>query len=626
MKPLNLVDMVYRTVQRYGQKDALMAKVKGVYKAITYADFWEQVAHTAHALLERGVGKGDKVAILSDNHPYWAISDLAIMSIGAVSVPIHSTLPRNQVSYILHNSACEFIFVGNERQLQKLELEEFQHERVVIYEPAEKPPAENFPASMQEFLSRGKRNSTEDWQDGFMQITREDLATIIYTSGTTGHPKGAMLTHGNILANVEGVQFWVLEARPDDIMLSHLPLSHIFERMAGQFFPFYVGATIAYAESIDTVQDNLLEVRPTVLVSVPLLFERVYAQAMKMVESGTPIRKKVFHWALGVGEERYRYYLSCPTDELMRKAELPKEFRRRWKISERLVYQKVKQKLGGRIRGFISGGGALNPEIGQFFWSVDLPVLEGYGLTETAPVICVNPFSRSKVGTVGKPLPNLEIRLAADGEVLVKGPSVMSGYYRDPEATAEAFEGEWFKTGDIGQLDEDGYLRIIDRKKRILVLSTGKNIAPQPVENALHQSPYIENAVLVGQNKKYVIALLAPDFTNLKEWCRHKGIHGSPQELLSNKQIQALLTREVTKYTKKFAQYEQPKKLLFVNKEWTVETGELTPSLKVRYAEVEKKYKAAIDHLYAETANGEIDIAADEAAVGISLPRVKGEQ
>ena len=216
-------------------------------------------------------------------------------------------------------------------------------------------------------------------------------------------------------------------------------------------------------------------------------------------------------------------------------------------------------------------------------------------------------------------------RLAADGEVLVKGPSVMSGYYRDPQATAEAFEGEWFKTGDIGLLDEDGYLRIIDRKKRILVLTTGKNVAPQPVENALHQSPYIENAVLVGQNRKYVIALLAPDFINIKEWCRHKGIHGSPQELLANKHVQALLTREVKKYTKGFARYEQPKKLIFVNKEWTVETGELTPSLKVRYAEVEKKFKHVIDHMYTDTASGEMDIAANETAVGISLSKVKGE-
>ncbi|PQD95114.1 long-chain fatty acid--CoA ligase [Pradoshia eiseniae] len=625
MKPLNLVEMVFRTVQKYGQKDALMAKDKGVYKAITYDELWERVAYTAHALVQRGVGKGDKVAILADNNPYWAISDLAIMSIGAVSVPIHSTLPSDQVSYILHNSASKFIFVGNESQFKKIDSKDFPHESIVIYDSPEKTALSDMPSTMEAFMASGQGYSPEEWQKGFMEIKRADLATIIHTSGTTGKPKGAMLTHGNILANVEGVQFWVLECRPDDLMLSHLPLSHIFERMAGQFFPLYVGATIAYAESIDTVQDNLLEVRPTVLVSVPLLFERVYAQALKMVESGTPIRKKVFKWALGVGEERYRYYLSCATDELMRKAELPKEFRRRWKISERLVYQKVKRKLGGRIRGFISGGGALNPEIGRFFWSVDLPVLEGYGLTETAPVICVNPFSRSKVGTVGKPLPNLDIRLAADGEVLVKGPSVMSGYYRDPQATAEAFEGEWFKTGDIGLLDEDGYLRIIDRKKRILVLTTGKNVAPQPVENALHQSPYIENAVLVGQNRKYVIALLAPDFINIKEWCRHKGIHGSPQELLANKHVQALLTREVKKYTKGFARYEQPKKLIFVNKEWTVETGELTPSLKVRYAEVEKKFKHVIDHMYTDTASGEMDIAANETAVGISLSKVKGE-
>ena len=625
MKPANLVEMVWRTAQKNLQKNGFLVKVAGEYTGVTYKDFWTQVTHTAAGLAHYGIGPNDHVAILSDNNPFWAISDIAIMSLGAVSVPIHSTLPSDQISYILKNADCKFAFVENQKQLQKIQAQPGL-EKLIIYYPDDIVTGEREEMlTMKHLMSAGEKHPLVNWEEGFKSLTRDDLATIIHTSGTTGFPKGAMLTHGNILSNVEGVQFWVLEARPDDIMLSHLPLSHIFERMAGQFFPLSVGATIAYAENIDTVQQNLLEVQPTVLVSVPLLFEKVYAQAQKLVESGTPIRKKVFDWALKVGETRYQYYLSSSTDAMVRKSELPKEFRRKWKIADKLVYQKVKKQLGGRIRGFISGGGALNPEIGKFFWSIDLPVLEGYGLTETSPVICVNPFSRTKVGTVGKPLPNLDVHISEDGEVLVKGPSIMKGYYHDEDATSEQFENGWFKTGDIGEFDEDGFLRIVDRKKRIIVLTSGKNIAPQPIENALHQSIYIENAVLVGQNQKYVIALLTLNFENLKNWCKRRGIHGSVNEIITNEKVQELITREVNVNTRRFARYEQPKKLIIVNKEWTVEGGELTPSLKVRYKEMEEKYKDVIEQMYEEDTYKEIEIAANEVAVGLSLPKSKGD-
>lgn len=625
MKPANLVEMVWRTAQKNAQKNGFLVKVAGEYKGITYRDFWIQVSRTAAGLAHYGVGPGDHVAILSDNNPYWAISDIAIMSLGAVSVPIHSTLPSDQISYILSNADCKFLFVENQKQLQKIQGNS-DLEKLIIFYPGDSLSKEKEDMlTMEQLMSAGEKHPLVNWEDGFQAITRDDLATIIHTSGTTGYPKGAMLTHGNILSNVEGVQFWVLEARPDDIMLSHLPLSHIFERMAGQFFPLSVGATIAYAENIDTVQQNLLEVQPTVLVSVPLLFEKVYAQAQKMVESCTPVRRKIFDWALRVGNTRYQYYLSSAIDVMVRKSELPKEFRRKWKIADKLVYQKVKKQLGGRIRGFISGGGALNPEIGKFFWSVDLPVLEGYGLTETSPVICVNPFSRTKVGTVGKPLPNLDVHISDEGEVLVKGPSIMKGYYHDEEATKEHFENGWFKTGDIGEFDDDGFLKIVDRKKRIIVLTSGKNVAPQPVENALHQSIYIENAVLVGQNQKYVIALLTLNYENLKSWCKRKGIRGSVNEMVTNKKVQELITREVKSNTHKFARYEQPKKLIIVTKEWTVEGGEMTPSLKVRFKEIEEKYKEVIEQMYEEDAYAEIEFAANEVAVGLSLPKSKGD-
>lgn len=619
MRAQNLVEMVSRTARRYSDKDAFLWKKNGAYQGISYFSFWEKVKQTAAGLAHLGVKKHDKVAILSENNPNWPISDLAIMSLGAVSVPIHSTLPPDQITYILQNADCSFVFVQNEDFLGKLSRQDNTSIPTVIFYPSENFQENDTIFSMEHLTYLGSIHPYPRWEDTWAELTREDLATIIHTSGTTGRPKGAMLTHGNILANVEGVQFWVLEARPTDVLLSHLPLSHVFERMSGQFMPLSVGATIAYAEGIDKVQENLLEVRPTVLVSVPLLFEKVYAQAQKMVESGTPLRKKIFKWAVEVGLKKYYYYANQSFDQLMKEGFLPKEIKLHWKLANALVYNKVKKKLGGRIRGLISGGGALNPEIGKFFWAVDIPALEGYGLTETSPVVCCNPMVRSKVGTVGKPLPNLDIQIAPDGEVLVKGPSVMKGYYKDPEATEAQFKDGWFLTGDIGSLDEDGFLKIVDRKKRIIVLTTGKNVAPMPVENAITQSLYIGNSVLVGQDRKYVIALVTPSFENLSPWAKRKGLSGSASELLTHQEVHRLIKHEVEKFTKSFARHEQPKKVVIIGKEWSVEDGELTPSLKVRLPEIYKKYENAIELAYADRQFDQIQIAASEVAVGLSL-------
>jgi long-chain acyl-CoA synthetase len=616
MKAGNLVEMVARTVQRYGDKDAFLWKKNGVYQGMSYLAFWEKVRQVAAGLAYLGIQKNDKVAILSENNPNWAISDLAIMSIGAVSVPVHSTLPQDQITYILHNADCTFIFVQDEQHLKKVD--NYSMPKAIFY------PQDNFSEteilfSMEQLSYLGANNPFEHWEINWQELTRDDIATIIHTSGTTGSPKGAVLTHGNLLSNVEGVQFWVLEARASDILLSHLPLSHVFERMAGQFMPLSVGATIAYAEGIDKVQQNLLEVRPTVLVSVPLLFEKVYAQAQKIVESGTPLRKKIFKWAVETGTQRYNYYLNHTFDEMFRNGVIPKNIEKKWKLANALVFNKVKKQLGGRIRGLISGGGALNPEIGRFFWAIDIPVLEGYGLTETSPVVCVNPMIRSKVGTVGKPLPNLDIQIASDGEVLVKGPSVMKGYYKDEEATAAQFQDGWFLTGDIGSLDDDGFLKIVDRKKRIIVLTTGKNVAPQPVENAIQQSIYIQNAVLIGQDKKYVIVLITPSMENLLPWALKRGLTGEIESLIQSSKVQHLLTKEVAKFTRKFPRHEQPKKVVIIGKEWTVEEGELTPSLKVRLPEIQRKYQTAIQQCYMEEMFLDFRIAANEVAVGLSM-------
>ncbi|MDN4593188.1 AMP-dependent synthetase/ligase [Polycladomyces subterraneus] len=601
MKPKNLLDMVRRTVNSYPDKPALMYKSNGVYRGITYRQLWEQVRDTAAGLVRFGLRSGDKVALISENHPFWPVTDLAVASLGGVSVPVYPTLPPDQVAFILKNADCRMAVVEDEHQLEKVREGGVELTNIVVMKPGPSFTGEKGILSFDALLKEGAAHPLENWEEEWKKIDRDHLVTIIHTSGTTGRPKGVMLTHGNFLANMEGIHFWCLEVLPDDVFLSYLPLSHVFERLAGQFVPLSVGATIAYAESTDTIQENLLEVKPTVMTSVPRLFEKVYARVQEQVDAGTPLRRKIFDWAVRVGMERYEYYLRTPIDELLLGGGLPPKLKLRWKIADRLVYRKVKERLGGRIRGMVSGGAPLNPEIAQFFWAINLPVLEGYGMTETAPVIATNPMVRTKIGTVGKPLPNVEIRIADDGEVLVRGPNVMQGYYKNPEATKEQIRDGWLHTGDLGELDEDGYLKIIDRKKNLIILSTGKNLAPQPIENAINNSPYIAQSVLIGHGRKYVIALVVPDFENLEPWAQKQGWSTEPREsLVRRTEVQQLLQREVQRLTAGFAAYEQPKKVLVAEKEWTIEGGELTPTLKVRVKEIEKRYRELIERAYAE--------------------------
>src|SRR5699024_9013112 len=422
---------------------------------------------------------------------------------------------------------------------------------------------------------------------------------IINTSGTTGNPKGAMLTHGNILANVEGVQFWLVELLPEDVTLSYLPISHVFERLAGHYLPLSVGTTIGYAESIETIPQNLQEIRPTVFTSVPRLFEKVYTQVQEEIKNGSALKRKIFNWALSIGEEKYNYYLHANVDQFLSQNYLPKKFYQKWKRADMLVFQKIKEQLGGRIRGLVSGGGTLNREIAKFFWALDIPILEGYGLTETSPIITANPMIRGKVGTVGKVLPNLEVKIAEDGEVLVRGPSITKGYYNNPEETKESFEGDWFKTGDVGELDEDGYLKIIDRKKRLLVLSTGMNVAPAPIESSINESVYISQSFVVGDNEKFVIALVNPEYETLIPWAKKKGISTKDKAVLCRDPvIQKLLNKEVGRLTKHFTNYAQPKKVVIIDEVWSIDTGELTPKLSLRTNVLEERYAEIISKTY----------------------------
>src|SRR5699024_4456762 len=357
--------------------------------------------------------------------------------------------------------------------------------------------------------------------------------------------------------------------------------------------------TIAYAESIHTISDNLQEIRPTILTSVPRLFEKVFRQVMDEINQGSPVKRKIFNWAISVGEEKYEYYLQSQLGDYLSQAYLPSSLYRKWKLANKLVYQTIKEKLGGRLRGLVSGGGTLNPEIARFFWALDIALMEGYGLTETSPIISTNPMIRAKAGTVGKVLPNLEVRIAEDGEILVRGPSITKGYYNDPEETKESFIGDWFKTGDIGEFDEDNYLKIIDRKKRLLVLSTGMNVAPAPIESSINESVYISQSFVVGDNEKFVIALVNPEYETLIPWAKKKGISTKDKAVLCRDPvIQKLLNKEVGRLTKHFTNYAQPKKVVIIDEVWSIDTGELTPKLSLRTNVLEERYAEIIAKTY----------------------------
>ncbi|HEY5022044.1 MAG TPA: long-chain fatty acid--CoA ligase [Gemmatimonadaceae bacterium] len=593
--PGTLNKLFFDAVSQYDRPDALQVKSGGAYRPISHSEVSTRVRHAARGLQSLGVRRGDRVSILSENRPEWAIADFASLTAGLADVPIYPTLPADQIAYMLKDSGAVAIFVSGRAQAEKIKEIRGQLPALKTVIGFEGIPGLT-DMSLSELEKRGAQGETEEttarYRGEALSVKPDDVATIIYTSGTTGDPKGVMLTHDNIFSNVAATRTAVpFEGR--DVALSFLPLSHIFERMGGHYMMWATGSSIAYAESIDTVPANMVEVRPTIVLSVPRLYEKMYARVLESALTGGYIKKQIFFWARGVAERWANETLAGKQPGAL--------LARQYALAQKLVFSKVKARTGGRLRFFVSGGAPLSPEINKFFYAAGLEILEGYGLTETSPVISVNTLDNFRIGTVGKPIDGVEVKIAADGEILTRGPHVMKGYFNKPEATREAIDPDgWFRTGDIGEL-RDGFLTITDRKKDIIVTAGGKNIAPQPLENKVKTNKYVAQAVMLGDRRKFPSMLIVPNFDQLERWAqRHNIIWTDRAQLLRMPTIQAKIEKEVNRELAGAAHFEVPKKIGLLEHDFSIERGELTPTQKVRRKAIDKHYKTFIDSLYAE--------------------------
>ncbi len=573
----------------------LMVKRDGAYRPLTYSEVRKTVNHTACGLAALGIQRGDRVSIIAENRPEWLYSDQAIAALGAISVPIYPTMTAKQNEYIFNDATVKAVIVSNQFQLNKVltvlnNTPSLKH--VIVMNEGVAAVAANI-ITMSYLQKLGEE--FERREPGFLDKTRstvrpEDLLTLIYTSGTTGNPKGVMLTHNNLCSNIIDASTCI-NIDEDDVLLSFLPLSHSFERMAGNYTAVASGGTIAYAESIETVATNMLEVRPTIVTTVPRLFERIHGRIMKQLDSAPAHRRKIFFWAIETGK---RFAAA------RREGKIGPVLKARHALADRLVLSKVREKTGGRIKFMVSGGAALPKVFGEFFEAIGITIIEGYGLTETSPVISANRIDNYKFGTVGLPIPNVEVKIAGDGEILARGPNIMQGYWNLPDMTAEVIDKDgWFHTGDIGEIDEEGFIRITDRKKHLFVSSGGKNIAPQPIENLFLSSKFIEQFVLIGDRRMFCTALVVPDFEALKHLAeQHEITFSNEEELVRHPLINSELEKHIEQIQKDLANYERVRKFVLLEKPFTIENGELTPTQKVRRKVVEEKYAALIDTMY----------------------------
>ena len=590
-------EMFLNTTSEYSSKSLYYYKKDGDWIGIKGSDVKNTVRNISSGLRSIDVGLGDNVAILSTNSPRWAMSDFGIICNGSATVTVYPTLLPAQIEYILNNSDSKVVFVENQDQLNKINeikdnLTTLKH--VIVMDDSLSESTDDY-SNFLDFLDKGlkyEQNNNFSLAEISKEIKEDDLLTIIYTSGTTGNPKGVMLTHKNLISNVIAtINMADLKSSDNHSFLSFLPLSHVLERMTGHFTGFALGCTVYYAESIETVADNLGETNPSIVVSVPRLFEKMYNKINDGLKTAPSIRRKIFKWAYSVGEQ---------TAHITDKSTLTGLTKIKFNLANKLVYSKVRGRLGGNIRFFVSGGAPLSKEVAEFFSYLNITILEGYGLTETSPVLTSNTEEELRFGTVGKPIFNVDIKIADDGEILAKGPNIMKGYYKNDEATKEAIDSDgWFYTGDIGEFDEDGFLKITDRKKSLIVTSGGKNIAPAPLENALITSVYIEQVVAIGDKRNFISALIAPNFEALEGYLKSKG-HAdlSPSEMVSHQDALDLYNSEVEERMVDFAQYEKIKKFTVCDRLFELERNELTPSLKIRRKAVNENFKDVIDLMY----------------------------
>lgn len=590
-----LFDFVMNDFGAKQTKPCLMHKVDGKYKGISYKEFYEKTEALGYGLLALGVKRKDKVAIIGENRPKWVYSDMAIIGVGAVNVPLYPISTADTIHYILNDSESVGIIVSNKFHLNKVlkvkdKLSKLKFIIVMNEEDVSEYDGVYTFSQVQEKGKEFKKENPNLLKENLKIADKDELATIIYTSGTTGEPKGVMLTHYNIMSNVNSAHK-CFEMDGKDIFLSFLPLCHIFERMAGYYTALACGATIAYAEGIEKITTNLLEVKPTVMTAVPRLFERMHSRIVRNVENSPEKKQKIFNWALEIGREYENLARSGSS--------IPVSLTLKHKLADKLVYSKLRERFGGRLRFFISGGAALSRNLGEFFKSAGIQIIEGYGLTESSPVLACNRLDDYKFGTVGKPFPGVEIKIAKDGEILAHGPNIMQGYFKKKKETEEVLKDGWLYTGDIGVFDAEGFLIITDRKKHLFKTSGGKYIAPTPIENMFLASKYIDQFILIGDRRMFLTALVVPDFEALKEYAdAHRIPYNDEKELIEMKQIYDLMEDEFSKFQKRLANYERVRKFTLLERPFAIESGEMTPSLKLKRKVIEERYRNLIEDMY----------------------------
>jgi len=582
-----LFDILPHYAKSFKPKDDVLAgKDNGAWVKYSITEYIAYAENISYGLLKLGIKPGENIATISGSRPEWNLVDMGIMQAGAIHVPIYPTISENDYKFILEHAEVKVIFVSGRDTYRKIEhLVDDIKGLVAIYSFKETEGVKHLDQLIQLGKDNPQAEKVKDITDG---IKPDDLATIIYTSGTTGNPKGVMLTHSNIISNFKAVKD-IPPVGEEGRALSYLPLCHIYERMLVYMYQ-YLGISVYYAESPVTVGDNMREIKPDILSTVPRLLEKVYDRIISSGRKLTGVKKMIFFWAVNVG---MHYELNGSRGPF---------YALKLKIARKLVFSKWQAALGGNLKVIVSGGAALQPRLAHVFWAAGIPVLEGYGLTETSPVIAVNTFEKDgvKFGTVGPVLKNTTVRIAVDHEILCKGPGLMLGYYKEPSLTSDAIDSDgWFHTGDLGRLEPEGHLKITGRKKEIFKTSFGKYVSPEMVENMLKESAFIDALMVVGENQKFAAAIVVPDFNHLRSWCEIKGVpYTSNKEMIALERIQKRFQKEIHKYNKHLGTTEQIKAFELLDTEWTVDSGELTATLKLRRSLINERYKTTIDKLF----------------------------